>query len=294
MNGINTDRSEKMLGRRLWLPIALLFVLLCIVVWLNELLDLPWFLAGGPPTPTNWSEALIETILIIGIGIFAVRRVLRDITAYHKAMIALREERDKTQTYLNIAGVIIVAIDFNQNVILINKKGAEILGYKQEEIIGKNWFENFIPERAREEVLLVFLDLMGRNVETATEVFERGVEKPVVTKGGEERIIYWQNSVLMDDDKNIIGTISSGEDITDRKKAEEELAKQHEHLEEQVAARTAELRRMVDAMALRVVRVADLETKIEDLRNQIKVAGLVPVIDEQQKTEGEGGMTKPE
>ncbi|MFQ6044534.1 MAG: PAS domain S-box protein [Candidatus Poribacteria bacterium] len=69
---------------------------------------------------------------------------------------AVREERDMAQKYLDIAGVIFAAIDTDGKVILINKKGSEILGYKEEEIIGKNWFDDFIPERIKDEVKEVF------------------------------------------------------------------------------------------------------------------------------------------
>ena len=50
----------------------------------------------------------------------------------------------------------LLVIDNNQKISLINKKGCQILGYRVEEIIGKNWFDNFLPERNREEVKAVF------------------------------------------------------------------------------------------------------------------------------------------
>ncbi|GAI74382.1 unnamed protein product, partial [marine sediment metagenome] len=55
---------------------------------------------------------------------------------------------DKAQKYLDVAGVMLVAIDVEGRVGLVNKKGCEILGYEEEEIIGKKWFDNFLPERA--------------------------------------------------------------------------------------------------------------------------------------------------
>ncbi len=85
------------------------------------------------------------------IGIF------RDVTGRRLAEKALREERDKAQKYLDIAGVIILAIDKNQRVTLINKKGCEVLGYEESEIIGKNWFENFIHPQIRERITEVFI-----------------------------------------------------------------------------------------------------------------------------------------
>lgn len=51
-----------------------------------------------------------------------------DITERKKAELALREEIDRVQTYLNIAGVMFVVINRSSEVILINKIGCEIFG----------------------------------------------------------------------------------------------------------------------------------------------------------------------
>jgi PAS domain S-box-containing protein len=130
----------------------------------------------------------------------------------------LEEEINKATNYLDILGVMIVAVDINQNVTLINKKGCEILGYRKEEIIGKNWFDDFIPENIKEEVKNVFLKLLNGEVKSV-EYFEN----PVLTKNDEEKIILWHNTVLKNDNGEIIGTLSSGDDITERKKIEKEL-----------------------------------------------------------------------
>ncbi len=128
-----------------------------------------------------------------------------------------QQQRGVAQNYLDVAGVVLVVIDANQKVNLINRKGCQVLGYKEQEIIGKNWFDNFIPDRIRGEVRAVFDKLMAGEIEPV-EYFEN----PVLTKNGEERIIAWHNTVLMEEG-NIIGTLSSGEDITERKRAEEML-----------------------------------------------------------------------
>jgi len=62
-----------------------MFVLLCILVWLNEAVDLPHLLLGAPRTPINWREAIIETVLIAGVGLFAVLRLIRDVTERKRA-----------------------------------------------------------------------------------------------------------------------------------------------------------------------------------------------------------------
>src|SRR3990172_10895697 len=88
-----------------------------------------------------------------------------NIAKRERAEKTLRAERDKAQRYLDVAGVIIVVIDADQKVSLINKKGCEILGYEEKEIIGKNWFDRFVPERMRDVIKVTFLKLIAGEIE---------------------------------------------------------------------------------------------------------------------------------
>ncbi|MBI4709523.1 MAG: PAS domain S-box protein, partial [Nitrospirae bacterium] len=129
-------------------------------------------------------------------------------------------ERNRVQDYLDIVGVMIIVIDSDQNVSLINKHGAKLLGDEPDEIIGQNWFENFIPERIRNEIKAGFERLMTGEIEPF-EYFENFI----LTRTGEERLIAWHNAVLKDDSGHIIGALSSGEDITEHRKIEDIIAK---------------------------------------------------------------------
>jgi len=142
----------------------------------------------------------------------------RDLTKHKGLWAKLREERNKAQQYLNIAGVIIVAINDEGIVSLINRKGCEVLGYKEEEIRGKNWFDLCVPERMRKERKDTLKKVMAGEKKEVEDY-----ENSILTKSGEERIIAWHNTTLTDDKDRIIGTLSSGEDITLRKQTEEEL-----------------------------------------------------------------------
>jgi PAS domain S-box-containing protein len=139
---------------------------------------------------------------------------------YRRMEDALKKDADAAWKYLSVAEVILLAIDGQQKVSLINNKGCAILGYTDQEIIGKNWFDKFIPEGIRDKVKAAFSDLMLGNLDLV-EYFEN----KIVRKDGQERIIAWHNALLKDDSGNIVGTLSSGEDITCRKQAEKELAK---------------------------------------------------------------------
>jgi len=146
-----------------------------------------------------------------------------DITERKQAEEALRRERDKAQRYLDVAGVILVAIDADQKVSLVNKRGCEVLGYEEKDIIGKNWFDNFLPGGVGEGVKTVFGELMAGKV-TQEEYFEN----PVLSRDGAEKIIVWHNVVLKDETGSIVGTLSSGEDVTERRQAERKVVEYEE------------------------------------------------------------------
>ncbi len=148
------------------------------------------------------------------VGFFAIDK---DVTERKRVEKALREERDRAQKYLDIAGVMIVALNTRGDVTLINRQGVKILGYEREEIIGKNWFDNFLPADVRGDVRTIFDTLMAGEIEP-----QAGYENPIVTKEGEERVIIWHNTLLRDDQGQITGSLSSGNDVTARKQAEQE------------------------------------------------------------------------
>jgi PAS domain S-box-containing protein len=136
---------------------------------------------------------------------------------------------------LDSVGLIIVAIDSEQKVSYINKKGCEILGYKKESILGKNWFDNFLPEKLREDIKMVFSKLMSAEIELAGYF-----DNVVLTKDGQEKIIGWHNTLLKNDAGKIIGTLSLGEDITERRRTDEK----REVLIQELQDRVSELKSM--------------------------------------------------
>jgi PAS domain S-box-containing protein len=148
-----------------------------------------------------------------------------DITDCKRAQEQLRKERDKAQKYLDVAEVMLLVIDVDCKVRLINQKGCKILDYNENEIIGKNWFDKFLPKRMRKDVKDVFKKIMVEEM-GPFEYFEN----PVLNKDGDERLIAWHNTILRDEQGCIIGVLSSGEDITKRKKYQEQLLGHQEKL----------------------------------------------------------------
>ena len=122
----------------------------------------------------------------------------------------IKLEKERLQSYLDLSGVLMVTLDKKGDILLINKKLQDVLGYKIGDLIGKNWFKTCIPQNNREEVYKIFKGLIQGELES-----NQYYVNPILTKGGQERIVSWHNSILYDEEKAIIGILGSGEDITD-------------------------------------------------------------------------------
>ena len=140
-----------------------------------------------------------------------IRIALTDITEQKKA------EGERKKDYMNKIGVMVVAINHDGTVDFINRSGCEFLGYHSEEIIGKNWFEAFIVSPCTEGENATFCKIIHGNEDSV-----KGCERDIRTKSGEIRTISWNCVPMLDVKGKVTGTISTGEDITDRKKSEEE------------------------------------------------------------------------
>jgi PAS domain S-box-containing protein len=151
------------------------------------------------------------------VGVFV------DITEHKRAEEALKRERDNAERYLNTAEVIIVALDIHARITLLNRKGYQVLGFEEGELIGKDWIKVCLRPEDYESVY----DVNKKIIAGEIEAFEY-YEGCILTKKGEERIIGWHTTVIKGETGRIIGTLSSGEDITERRVAEEALAQSEE------------------------------------------------------------------
>ncbi len=127
-------------------------------------------------------------------------------------------ERELNAKYLDLAEVLLIAVETDQTVSFVNRKGCEILEYPAEEILGKNWFENFLLEKDREQMKALFESRLSGEVK-----FIPNFEASILTRSGEKRMIEWHNSELKNEKGEIIRVIASGSDITERRRVEEEL-----------------------------------------------------------------------
>jgi len=123
---------------------------------------------------------------------------------------------------LDVVEVMVLVLDVKGEIALINRKGCEILGYKEKDLLGKNWINSFIPEKDKKNVRIVFDKLMKGHVKLV-----KYNKNPIVTKNG-ERMILWHNIMLKDDSGKASRIISSGQDVTEKMEAEKEMRESEE------------------------------------------------------------------
>jgi two-component system, sensor histidine kinase and response regulator len=139
----------------------------------------------------------------------------------------LRQERDRAQLYLDTAEVILLALDLEGRITLVNRYACSVLGWTPEELLGRDWIELCLPLRIRSTVTSNFRDLLIGGA-AASQYLIR-------VKSGEERLIEWRNTLTRDDNGHVLGTLSSGSDITERNQATAE----HLSLEQRLSLATA-------------------------------------------------------
>ena len=173
-----------------------------------------------------WISLTVNVVLDEHGEVLESRSMVVDITERVRARELLRMEKERAQAYLHIAEVVLLALDINGAITLINQKGCDLLGYAEEELVGRNWFDLARPVGMREEAKGAFQRLMAGEVQVAERY-----KIPVVTRSGKQRLIAWHNTVLRDKEGNITGTLSSGEDITEREQAQADLQQYTRQLE---------------------------------------------------------------
>lgn len=160
----------------------------------------------------------VIVLLLTGIGVVFLRRAVDIATGLERQTAAAIAQKTRSETYLAVAGTMMVALDRDGRVTLANRKTCAVLGYGEDEIMGAGWAETLVAPEHRERQRRTLGSALAGDIDSVHEH-----ETLVVTKEGEQRLIAWYNTVVEDDRGTIVGMLSSGHDITDRRRTEEAL-----------------------------------------------------------------------
>jgi PAS domain S-box-containing protein len=89
--------------------------------------------------------------------------------------------------------VFTVSLDAGAIILDFNDIASDISGYTKKEVLGKNWFEIFIPDSNLVEVLEVFSDLFhGQNTHWE-------FTNEIKCKDGSTKTLKWVNNIIKDE-----------------------------------------------------------------------------------------------
>ena len=146
-----------------------------------------------------------------------------DVTEQRHALAALEAERARAQSYLDVADVMLIALDDAGTVTLANRKACEVLGHDERDVVGRDWFDLAVPDEIREPLR----ELYESFIRGESRGFEH-LENPILTRSGDQRLISWHNAPLRDGSGAVTGILRSGRDITVQRAAEQALCDSEE------------------------------------------------------------------
>lgn len=134
----------------------------------------------------------------------------------------LKAQRDFSLGIIIGAPYIILVLNPDGIATFINPAGEKATGYSKEEIIGKNWREQFFPgeDYYQTERLLEFI--------TEGEIAE--FEITLTCKNGERKAVVLNSLTKRDNNNNTLEVIVFGNDVTERKHHEAELRRLRNYL----------------------------------------------------------------
>jgi len=145
---------------------------------------------------------------------------IRDITDRKLAEEQLRETNEYLKNLIDCANAPIIVWDKAFRITRFNHAFERMTGRTEQEVIGRH-LEILFPETSRAASLeQIRKTLAGERWEI--------VEIPILHVSGETRIVLWNSANIVDPKGTIISTIAQGQDITERKQAEDALRQSEE------------------------------------------------------------------
>jgi len=153
---------------------------------------------------------------------------------------------------LETTNSIILTLDKEANISSFNKYAEQLTGYSKEEVLDKNWFDIFITNKDKSDVISIFnQDIFGKSHRYSQN------ENEIRLKNGENRVISWNNSPILSSTGEAIGVLSIGSDITKRKNAEILLK------------RNFEFQKLISTISSSFVGIYDLDDSINALLQSV-------------------------
>jgi PAS domain S-box-containing protein len=226
ISGHKKSEGPASAGRRAYKETIRLFIKMLVTIFLCEAaimvflhflsLKRGWNIVADPLLLTILGTPILYWLLVRPIWLVLEQRNL--------AIEELKSEKNFAEALIKTTQVIILLLDEEGRIEHFNPYMERVSGYRLEEVKGKDWFTAFLPEHDQKRIRELFF-------KARSGIQTKGNINPIVTKDGRQREIEWSDKILTDTNGNVVGLLSTGQDITERKKAAEAVCEKEEQLD---------------------------------------------------------------
>jgi PAS domain S-box-containing protein len=164
------------------------------------------------------------------------------------AQATLMESERRLREMLENVDLMATMMDTGGCVTFCNDSLLRVTGWQREEVVGHDWFARFVPESDPETRVLLLSEVAGGKIPAHHENL-------IMTRGGELREVAWNNTLLRDPEGRVTGVACIGEDITERRQAEQALRASEERFR-QIAENIQEVFWMEDGAIGQILYVS--------------------------------------
>ncbi len=141
-----------------------------------------------------------------------------DVTEQRKFEAEKIKEKEIADFILDTSDRMYITLDLNGNITSINKKACKILELNKDQLLGANWFDKFIPENEIIQVKNTFNGIIDGSV-----IIDKKIKGNILTATKKQKVILWESKQIRDSGGNIIGALSSGQELKQEDKLVQEL-----------------------------------------------------------------------
>ena len=137
----------------------------------------------------------------------------------HRLAEAQTEYESRFRRTLEEIRLAAVSVGENGRIGFCNDYFCELTGWTRDELIGRNWIDTFVPaiERTQSRKMLTAI--------RTPDHFPARYECEILGRNGEHRLFAWNNTLSFNSREGLMGVTSIGEDITEKRRNEEQIRK---------------------------------------------------------------------
>lgn len=194
-----------------------------------------YFLVVLPQEPVNiieyqslkdWGFVLVTTLVLYYLVLFQLRKYSRQLHKFKAQRSEMRMLSQFRKSIIDNASIWISVLDKQGYVTVWNKAAEQISGYRREEVLknGKIWEWLYPNQDYRASVRRISQEIVSQGA-----VIE-GFETTIRTKSRQKKIIAWNSRQFLNDQDEVIGSITIGRDISEHKQALKALKERENQL----------------------------------------------------------------